>query len=83
MAKQTEITVALLTGQKIKAVRVMTTAEMEEEGWDTYHENPIVIVLENGTRLYPMADPEGNGPGCMIASQDVNGEPHSYYVAGE
>lgn len=82
----TEITVPVLTGQRIKEVRMMTTAEMEAEGWDDFHEKPIVIVTENGTRVYPQSDPEGNGPGCLVASQPVVNnpdEPYNYYVADE
>jgi len=61
-----EITIPRIVGSKIKEIRQMTRAEMENESWDDYHEQPMVIILDSGVRLYPMADPEGNGPGCMV-----------------
>ncbi len=64
-----EITVAALTGQKITKVRAMTGAEMESEGWDenNFHGAPVVIVTEDGTRIYPSRDEEGNGAGALFA----------------
>ena len=55
-----------IEGQRIKSVRKMTAAEMSSEGWAlTIHGAPTVLVLENGTILYPSRDPEGNGAGCL------------------
>ena len=73
-----------LVGQKIVEVRPMTTEEMENEGWDVHAhmEIPAAIVTEKGTVIFPMRDPEGNGPGCLTATQHVEGEePVSYYIA--
>lgn len=55
-----------VTGQKIVRVREMTPKEMEDEGWERWDEPPTVMELENGTKLYPSRDPEGNGPGAMF-----------------
>ncbi|MDA0753923.1 MAG: hypothetical protein O3A49_04530 [Candidatus Marinimicrobia bacterium] len=60
-----------IIGVKIKEVRVMTKQEMVDEGWtDLYYNPPAVIVLSNGVIIYPMADPEGNGPGCLVGKDD-------------
>jgi len=60
-----------IIGQKIKTVRVMTSAEMDAEGWDedNFHGNPTVIVLQNGVKLYPSRDSEGNGGGALFGSR--------------
>lgn len=56
-----------IIGVKIKEIRAMTKQEMLDEGWeDSYYDVPAVIVLSNGVIIYPMADPEGNGPGCLV-----------------
>jgi len=55
-----------IIGQQIAAIRNMTKEELTEEGWE--FSNPLsttVIVLSNGTIIYPSADDEGNGPGVL------------------
>lgn len=55
-------------GRKIKAVRPMTEAEGEREGWSFgRHGPPMVIVLDDGALVYASRDPEGNGPGALFA----------------
>ncbi len=43
---------------------------MEENGWHTgsIHANPPVFELDDGTLIYPSADPEGNGPGAIFGN---------------
>lgn len=55
-------------GKTISEVRQMTDAELQAEGWDgrVAHAAPTVLVLEDGTKLYPSRDPEGNGPGSLF-----------------
>ena len=58
----------LIVGQRISKIRLMTDAELEVEGWEdapSYH-RPVVLVLENGDRLYASQDAEGNGPGALF-----------------
>jgi hypothetical protein len=61
-------------GKKIVHIRQMTQEEMNEEGWvfadagDT-----VVLVLSDGTILYPSADWEGNGPGVIFGKQNNQG----------
>jgi hypothetical protein len=52
-----------LVGQRIKNIRNSTNAERVKEGWD---QNFQVIVLENGNKLYPSQDYEGNGSGALF-----------------
>lgn len=56
-----------IVGQKIVQIRAMTKEEIEREGWDGLmgHTDPAVLVLEDGTTLFPGMDSEGNGPGCF------------------
>lgn len=79
-----EITIPSIVGSKIVEIRKMTREEMETESWDTYHENPMVIVLDSGIFIYPMSDPEGNGPGCIVGSVDVQDvERTTFYIEPE
>ena len=57
-----------ILGKKIIDSRLMTAKEMDAEGWDVDNcsPNPPVIVLENGTKLYPSRDSEGNGGGVLF-----------------
>lgn len=61
------ITVPGLVGQKITAVRAMTTAEMESLGWhEDLHGAPTVIETEQGNLIIPSRDPELNGNGHLL-----------------
>jgi len=53
----------LLTGRRIVEVRPQTQAEKDEEGW--LHP-ATVLVLDDGTKLYPSMDDEGNGAGTLF-----------------
>jgi hypothetical protein len=57
-----------LVGRKIVQVRAMTRAELSAHDWQVYphHAEPVVIVLDDGTRLFPSRDEEGNGPGVIF-----------------
>jgi hypothetical protein len=54
-----------LVGQKIKTIREMTDVEMANEDWHGYQAG-VMLVLEDGTKIFPSQDPEGNGPGCLF-----------------
>lgn len=57
----------ILIGRKVVDVRAMTQAEAKEEGWDIDLGNPpIVVVFDDGTKLYASADEEGNGAGALF-----------------
>ena len=58
-----------IIGRKIVALRNMTKAELEREGWDGL---ATCIELDDGSVLYPSQVEEGNGPGCLFGF--VNGK---------
>jgi len=58
-----------LVGRTISAVRPMTQKEQDLEGWFT---PAMVLVLDDGTLLYPSRDMEGNGSGVLFG-QDTDG----------
>lgn len=54
-----------LVGRTITEVRPMTPAELRKEYWS----GPgTVLVLDDGTKLYPSCDEEGNDPGALFGS---------------
>lgn len=58
-----------LAHRTIQDVRPMTPEELEAEGWSAAAwECPIVLVLDDGTKLYAARDPEGNGPGALFGA---------------
>jgi hypothetical protein len=63
-----------LVGRTIHEVRLMTVTELAAECWDASSGDcPVVLVLDDGTKLYASRDPEGNGPGALFGV-DANGE---------
>jgi len=60
-----------LVGRRIAGVRPMTKTEMQHFGWDGWAPG-IVVELDDGTKLYPSRDPEGNGPGALIGSSAIS-----------
>lgn len=58
-----------LIGRTIKAVRPMTARELASQGWEDDPHGGIVLILDDGTRLYPSRDEEGNGPGALFGSK--------------
>jgi hypothetical protein len=61
----------------------MTEDELESEGWvaDPYMKTPVII-LNNGSKIYPSRDPEGNGPGCVFGVS-AQGEAFILDIRGE
>jgi len=54
-----------LVGQRVTEVRAMTEEEASAEGWGN-SKDTVVLVFEDGTKVYPSCDDEGNGPGVMF-----------------
>lgn len=54
-----------LEGRTIESVRDMTDEEMSEEYWEG-NRKPPVIILDDGTKVFPSRDPEGNGAGSLF-----------------
>jgi hypothetical protein len=55
-----------LKGRRLIAIRPMTRAEQKREFWDR---PAMVIVLDDGSLIYPSQDEEGNGPGTLFGFQ--------------
>lgn len=60
-----------LLGRRIAVVRWMTADEQEACGWD---HAAVVLILDNGTALYPAADDEGNDAGALFCSDRSGNE---------
>tara|TARA_R110002153_G_scaffold84853_1_gene212012 strand:- start:1522 stop:1764 length:243 start_codon:yes stop_codon:yes gene_type:complete len=63
--KWTEGASKLLLNRTIVKVRYMTDEEKEEVNWDS---KPIVLILDNGTSIYPSRDSEGNDGGSLFTN---------------
>lgn len=72
MKKQWEKRIAkALVGRKIVEVRYLNDKEVNEHGW---HRSALVMLLDDGTYLYPSSDDEGNDAGALftnIAGLDI------------
>jgi hypothetical protein len=55
----------LLVGRKIQEVRYMTEKEADDMGWC---DRPVVILLDDGTMLWPSKDDEGNAAGVIFSN---------------
>lgn len=70
-------------GLTITDVRDMTKQEAEVEGWDEFDTRDVtVLVLSDGSKLYPSRDPEGNGGGALFGV-DPDGKNVLVYMANE
>jgi hypothetical protein len=62
-----KVQVAYPIGLTVKDVRMMTKDELSNEGWEeTWGGFPVVIVFEDGSKIYASSDPEGNDAGCIF-----------------
>ena len=53
----------ILYGRTITDLRYMTEEEARQWAW---YERPLVLVLDDGTELFPSRDDEGNGGGALF-----------------
>jgi hypothetical protein len=59
--------VAYPVGLKVTDVRMMTDAELNAEGWEkSWGGFPVMIIFEDGSKIYASSDPEGNDSGCLF-----------------
>jgi hypothetical protein len=63
LTKWAKIAADQLLGRKIIEVRYMTDAEMAEQYWTS---KALVLVLDNGRRIYAASDEEGNEAGVIM-----------------
>ena len=61
----TQAAADLLVGCRIVSVEYMTEDDANEVDWS---HRPIIITLDNGLRLYPSRDDEGNGAGSIFTT---------------
>jgi len=62
-----------LVGKKLCAIEPLTPGEAATFGLDPHQLGAaVVLVFENGVRLVPSRDAEGNGPGCMFGLDPRN-----------
>ena len=54
-----------LVGRRIVEVRAMTQRELDVERWYADGFMPV-LVLDDGTAIFPSRDGEGNGPGVLL-----------------
>lgn len=59
--------VAHPVGLRVTEVRMMTKLELEAEGWEeSWGGFPVMLVFEDGSKIYASSDPEGNDAGCLF-----------------
>lgn len=56
---------ALLVGRTIKEARYMTGIERKDLGW---RNRSLVLLLDDGTYIWPSADDEGNDAGAFFTN---------------
>lgn len=71
----------IITGSKVKSVRIMTSEELKEEYWNSHRFGiePIIIEFDNGVKIYASRDSEGNGAGVMFGKYKET----SFYITEE
>jgi hypothetical protein len=63
MSKQ----VAFPIGLTVVEVREMTKEELDYEAWESFPSDfTVVIVFNDGSKIYASSDCEGNGPGALF-----------------
>jgi hypothetical protein len=69
----------LFLGKRIVKIEYMSLKEARDFGWD---KRPIVIMLEDGTEIYPQMDDEGNNGGVLAVynSGYMKSNKKSYYT---
>ena len=55
----------LLLDRKIVGVSYLTKQEIEAGGW-TY--SGVILTLDDGTKIYPSSDDEGNNAGALFST---------------
>jgi len=72
-------------GKTIKAIRPMSEAEIEAEGWAglTRGYAPTVIEFLDGSKLYASQDEVGNGPGALFGVESTGENVYLVAVADD
>jgi hypothetical protein len=67
-----------LVGRTIKSVRWISESEASAMGW---YSRPIVILLDDGSQIFPSQDDEGNNGGALFG-QGSDGDDWTFPVNG-
>ena len=67
ISQWTEDASKLLLNKTIVGVRYMTDDEQASMHWDS---KPIILVLNDGTAIYPSRDDEGNDAGALFTTNE-------------
>ena len=67
IAQWTEDASKLLLDKTIVEVRYMTDEEQTSMHWDS---KPIILILNDGTAIYPSRDDEGNDAGALFTTNE-------------
>ena len=64
-----------LVHRTIVDVRRATDDEVFIEGWEAATPRPMVIILDDGTKIYASCDEKGTGPGVLflLVPEDADG----------
>lgn len=57
-----ELSLSYLQGRTIAKVVYMQDEDQDQIGWDRC---AVMLILDDGTTLYPSVDDEGSGPGAL------------------
>ena len=68
-----------LIGRKIVEVRKMKQSEIKKEFGEEFDGETPVIILDDGTKIFPSCDEEGNHPGALFGS----GKNGQFYIFGD
>lgn len=66
LKKVWELKLLVLVGRKIKKVRYLNPEEVGGMGWRS---SALVLVLDDGTLIWPMSDDEGNNAGALAVQR--------------
>jgi hypothetical protein len=53
-------------GRTITSMRAMTNKECRAQGWDGFRSTGLVLILDDGSKIFASQDEEGNGPGALF-----------------
>jgi hypothetical protein len=59
-----------LVGRRIVEARYLTQEECQQQGWGS---SGLLMVFDDGTVAFPMADDEGNSPGSLMVLDQFGG----------
>lgn len=70
--------VAFPVGLTVTEVRLMTDKELELEGWERSYNEAVVMIFNDGSKVYASCDPEGNDSGSLFG---ITGQGNSVMVS--